>query len=238
MGLGIARMPLRAPAEEAGTKVGSLSELRMKAADEMMRIGRSTGMIVDGWIIPEDLSNTFTQGRQNDVDILVGSNQDEGTFFQRGPRGSDPEAEAQRLKTMSDEVSWHMRTWAKLQARRGKKAYWYYFTRVPPTGPSQVGQASRGARHTAELAYVFNNLIPPTLAWTDTDRMLADTLSSYWANFAANGDPNGKGLPVWPAFKEKTSERTMILGDKVETAPGLDSERMASFDQAYAELFR
>src|SRR5437870_5446798 len=111
MGLGISRSPQRAPAEEAEMKLGSLSELRMKPDDEMMRIGRSTGMIVDGWIVPEDLSNTFAQGRQNDVDVLVGSNQDEGTFFQRGQRGPDPEAEALQLKRMSDEVSWHMRTW-------------------------------------------------------------------------------------------------------------------------------
>jgi para-nitrobenzyl esterase len=37
-------------------------------------------MIVDGWIIPEDLSITFADGRQNAVDVLVGSNKDEGTF--------------------------------------------------------------------------------------------------------------------------------------------------------------
>lgn len=130
-------------------------------------------------------------------------------------------------------MSWHMRTWAKLQAKRGKKAYWFYFTRVPPTAQ---GQASRGATHTAELAYVFNNLLPPT-PWTEADRALADTMSSYWANFAANGDPNGKGLPAWPGFKEKASERTMILGDKVESSTGLDIERVTFSDRAYAKAF-
>ena len=30
----------------------------------------------------------------------------------------------------------------------------------------------------------------------------------------------------------------MILGDKVEAAPGLDSERVASFDHAYERLFK
>jgi para-nitrobenzyl esterase len=42
-------------------------------------------MIVDGWIIPEDLSLTFARAGQNDVDVLVGSNKDEGTFVMRGP---------------------------------------------------------------------------------------------------------------------------------------------------------
>jgi para-nitrobenzyl esterase len=269
MGLGIGQMAARAPAEEAGKKLGPLAELRMKPADEMMRIGRSTGIVVDGWIVPEDLTNTFAQGRQNEVDVLVGSNQDEGTFFAGGQRGggagggngaqqfidqakqrfgeatdtflklysagSDAEAAASQLNRVRDEMAWHMRTWAKLQSRRGKsKAYWYYFTRVPPVAP---GQQSRGATHTAELAYVFNNLIPATLPWTDADRMLADTMSSYWANFAANGDPNGKGLPVWPAFKDKSSERTMILGDKIDAAPGLDAARVTFFDRAYVKAF-
>ena len=269
MGLGIGRMSPRDPAEETGKKLGSVAELRMKPADEMMRIGRSTGILIDGWIIPEDLSITFAQGRQNEVDLLVGSNQDEGTFFAGGQRGgggggtnsaqqfidqgrqrfgdmadsflklypasSDAEASTSQLNRVRDEMAWHMRTWARLQSMRGKsKAYWYYFTRVPPVAP---GQTSRGATHTAELAYVFDNLLPPTLPWTDADRKMADTMSSYWANFAASGDPNGKGLPVWPAFKGKTSERTMILGDKVEATSGLDMERVTFFDRAYAKAF-
>jgi para-nitrobenzyl esterase len=262
-------MAERGPAEAEGKKLGPLADLRNKTADEMMRLGRSTGIIIDGWIIPEDLSITFVQGHQNDVDLLVGSNQDEGTFFGAGQRGgppggasqqfvsqarqrfsgdlletflklypadSDAEAGISSLNRVRDEMSWHMKTWAKLQSKRGKgKAYWYYFTRVPPVAP---GQSSRGATHTAELAYVFNNLIPATLPWSDTDRTLADTLSSYWANFAANGDPNGKGLPLWPAFKDKVSERTMILGDKVEPSAGLEPGRVVFYDAAYDELFK
>ena len=50
-----------------------------------------------------------------------------------------------------------------------------------------------GATHGAEAAYVFENLLG-NRPWTDLDRQLADTISSYWVNFAANGDPNGKGL--------------------------------------------
>jgi para-nitrobenzyl esterase len=62
------------------------------------------------------------------------------------------------------------------------------------------GNGARGATHTAELPYAFINLIGST-AWTDLDRQLADTMTSYWVNFAANGDPNGKGSRSGPRIK-------------------------------------
>ena len=61
-------------------------------------------------------------------------------------------------------------------------------------------------------------------------------MSSYWTNIAADGDPNTKGLPVWPAFKEKTSERAMILGGKIESGTPLDAPRVEFYDGAYAKL--
>jgi len=43
-------------------------------------------------------------------------------------------------------------------------------------------------------------------------------MSSYWANFAANGDPNGKDLPPWPAAGEKP-DVTMNVGDTFAPIP-------------------
>jgi hypothetical protein len=45
----------------------------------------------------------------------------------------------------------------------------YYFTHVPP------GSGERGATHTAELAYMFNNP-PANRSWTEADQKLADTV--------------------------------------------------------------
>lgn len=42
--------------------------------------------------------------------------------------------------------------------------------------------------------------------------LIAELMSSYWVSFAAKGDPNGKGLPRWPAVSEKP-ETTMQIGD-------------------------
>jgi para-nitrobenzyl esterase len=38
-------------------------------------------------------------------------------------------------------------------------------------------------------------------------------MSNYWVNFAKTGNPNGKGLPVWPRFQ---AENNMMQLD-VET---------------------
>jgi para-nitrobenzyl esterase len=267
MGTSMNRMNTLAQGEEVGKRVftamnvSSIGELRAKTPDDLQRGSGFTGnIIIDGYIVPEDLSRTYAQGRQNAVDVLVGSNQDEGTFFGGGGRGgggggaqayvtqargrfeeltdtylklypgtSDAEAAASQLMRTRDEFFWHMLLWAKSQSRLPKaKAWAFYFTRVPPGG-------TRGATHTAELPYAFNNLIGNT-AWTDADRALAETMTSYWVNFAGTGDPNGRNLPAWPAFKEGTSERVIVLGDKVAASDSLSPERTRLFDAAYTKL--
>ena len=258
MGLSIAKMRTLEQAEEGGKRAAgthSIAELRAMSTQDLTQAvtGVQAGIIVDGWMIPEDLSSTFAKGKQNDVDILVGSNQDEGTFFAAGntsaeaaknrarqtyadladdflklyPAGTDAESSASGLMRSRDETAWHMRTWAQLQVKRGKKAYLYYFTHVPP------GSGARGASHTAELPYMFNNP-PANGSWTEADHKLAAMMSSYWANFIATGDPNGKGLPAWQAYNSKNDGHAMIFGDTVQFGPQIEVPRLAFFDKYYA----
>jgi para-nitrobenzyl esterase len=66
-----------------------------------------------------------------------------------------------------------------------------------------------GAWHAAEYPYVFGNFPkPPTLK----DEAISALIRKYWINFAAHGDPNGPGLPVWKAFDEQ-SQMAMVLSD-------------------------
>jgi para-nitrobenzyl esterase len=263
MGLGAGKMRTLAQAETQGkTAAGThtLAELRAISTQEIGQNlrGVQAGIIVDGWLVSEDESITYGKGKQNDVDILIGSNRDEGTFFGSGnvtveqaksraaqtfgdlaaeflqlyPAGSDAEAGASGLARSRDEVAWHMRTWAELQTKRGRKAYLYYFTHVPLGADGRP--SPRGATHTAELAYMFSNP-PVTGSWTDADQKLAETMSSYWANFAATGDPNGKGLPAWPAYGAKKNDgKAMVFGDGVEFGSQLEAPRLAFFDKFYA----
>jgi para-nitrobenzyl esterase len=261
----IERMLTRLEAEKAGqeeaSKVGasSLAELRAKSADEIQRLVQGGRLVIDGWYVTEDVSVTIAEGRQNRVDLLIGSNKDEGTFvspyptspfFGLGnasarqfaesvrqrfgakasafleiyPIGSEEEARASQLAAMRDEVAWNARDWAQAQAKARGHAYLYYFVHEPPLSP---GQPNWRATHGAEIAYAFNN---PGPAWTDVDHALADAMSSYWVNFAKNGNPNGPGLPSWPAIQTAAPEQVMILGPKIEVGRMLDSRRVTLFD--------
>jgi para-nitrobenzyl esterase len=127
---------------------------------------------------------------------------------------------------------WPMRTWVRLATAAGKsKTYLYYFTRVPP-GPQS---AKLGAFHAAEVFYVFNNLRFGGHPYEDTDRKLADQMSSYWVNFAANGDPNGKALPQWPAYGMKT-DIALELGDEVKPRAGLYKQQLDFLDSHFEAL--
>jgi carboxylesterase type B len=86
----------------------------------------------------------------------------------------------------------------------------------------------RGAYHGSEINYVFGNLYATTRPWTDEDRAIADRMSSYWANIIKRGDPNGEGLPVWPAF-DPQSQTVMRLGDEWRPTPVAGSPEKIDF---------
>jgi para-nitrobenzyl esterase len=57
-------------------------------------------------------------------------------------------------------------------------------------------------------------------------------MSSYWVNFAATGDPNGRGLPHWPAYEEKT-DTAIEFGNTIELHPGLNKPALDFLDKYF-----
>ena len=96
--------------------------------------------------------------------------------------------------------------WMDLHRRTGKApVYFYYFAQPRPAkrhpAPGEV--ADSGAVHSGEIEYALGNLDGNAVyAWTPADRETSRVMEGYFANFIKTGDPNGGGLPHWPAVSE------------------------------------
>ncbi len=201
---------------------------------------------VDGYFLPTSVYDTFAAGKHNDVPAILGSNRDErAAFMAPGMLPKTVEAyEKQMEENYGDDFAafakvypvddvdgirdavihsgsdstfgLSMRTWARMMANGDSSAYLYYFTRVPQIPNKEF----YGAFHAAEILYAFDNLGTRDRVYDDVDHKLADTMSSYWANFAKTGDPNGDGLAEWTPYTVET-ECYMELGDEPAQGQGL-----------------
>ncbi len=117
-------------------------------------------------------------------------------FFKLYPATNDDEAAHAGNAASRDNTRVSTYLWGTEWTRHARKpVYTYYWTHR--SGPDRD---TRGAFHSAEINFVFNNLYPANRPWTDDDRKSAEMMSSYWANYIATGNPNGDGLPHWPAY--------------------------------------
>jgi len=209
----------------------------------------------DGYVIVGDQYELWTHGHFNDTPILVGDVSDEAAGFgvrqtdpasfeamvRRGygdkadtilaayPHATDAQATRSGTQLSSDTIfDWNQYTWARLESSYGKhKAYMYYFNLPTARDPN-------GSGHGQEVAYVFGNLGGPGRpAPTDRDRDISQEMQDYWVNFTIKGDPNGPGLPAWPAFSE-SAPLVMRFGIDQGSAPIPHQDRLHVLDAYYA----
>ena len=182
---------------------------------------------MDGWVIPGDQFKLYEAGQYNDVPVLTGYNSDEGLLFGNAksqevyvqsvreryqqfadkvlaayPGGETPTGKWTARNLIRDSAfGWNAWTWARLQTKTGKsKVFLYYFDEQAEI-PAGAEPGAYGARHASELPYVFRQLTEhDRLAPTAKDEALSNMMRTYWTNFAKTGDPNGAGLPKWPAY--------------------------------------
>ena len=122
-------------------------------------------------------------------------------------------------------ISYSTWKWTDLATKTGgKPTYYYLYARPRPPMQPEMGDAqpglaggvvrgaqaaanprppARGAVHSAEIEYAMGNLDSNKVyAWTPDDYKVSKVMQEYFANFIKTGNPNGKGLPVWPKFAE------------------------------------
>lgn len=237
---------------------------RIVAMDQIVHLAEGFGALnatIDGMVIPDTVRSLYKAGKQAKVDLLVGSNADEGVntlgplvgaagyvaetraayggfadrFLAQYPAASDAGAETSQLRRKSDEAAWRAYSWAAFQARAGiRNVYLYRFSTIPPFQPWPKLNA---AGHGAELPYLFG--FPPVelLAKYEPPEKaalharIADQIQAYWTNFAKTGNPNGPGLPHWPSFNTD-SPQLLNIGDDF-AAEGLPNRAALDLFDAY-----
>jgi para-nitrobenzyl esterase len=259
-GSGVARARADAEADgvKYASTLGAknLAELRRLPASKFVGGGGGVrfGPVVDGRFLTENPAETFAAGRQNDVPTITGLNADEGSasptygkataeqfkqqiaqrygdraskFLAAYPAATDEDARGAAVEISRDAgVAGVSRLLAERAATAHTPAFAYYFDRAIPWPERPEFKAF----HTSEVPYVFGTLDKLKRPWTEVDRRLSQTMMSYWTNFATTGDPNGTGLPRWPAF---TKEQPVLLriGEQIAPKEPIVPERLELYSR-------
>src|ERR1022692_1191630 len=123
-------------------------------------------------------------------------------------------------------ISYGTCKWTELQMKTGGKPVYRYLYARPrppylgmpgeslPAAPAAGrkgngdGEAAEqpapppGASHSAEIQYAMGNLdLDKRYTWEPADYEVSKTMQAYFVNFIKEFNPNGSGLPSWPAYR-------------------------------------
>lgn len=239
-----------APAKLRALPVGDLLAYSEK------EMPNSMNPVVDGRVLPDDISRIFRAGKQQPVPFITGTTSFEASLIagyhfklEDMLRGANPDS-VRRAYAGLDEAgivnAWFedflfrgpARFLAGEMARVGQGAWLYDF------GYVDTGRRGRvpGAAHSDDVAYVFGDLgmrnrwhgdAPPTAE----DRRMADIVTRYWVNFAKHGDPNGPGLPKWPRYERRT-DLLLDLSARISVHEPRRAAQLERLDEGYEQALR
>ena len=207
----------------------------------------------------EQPAAAFAHGRQMKIPVLVGSNENEVSIFASplvGGRSYRPKTVVEyrqwlerRFKENADGVfaaypvgqdgdatavfntmdtdfdfGFGSRLLASEMAEIRQQAYLYHFTYV---GSGEF--APLGAFHSEESMFLSQKF---WTSWIHTpeDARLSAAILGYWVSFVKTGNPNMRGLPVWPAYVPE-KDLCQTLGKTIETTQVPRSNRFPVFTE-------
>jgi len=136
------------------------------------------------------------------------------------PHGDESEIEWSATRLASDQfISYSTWKWFDLHRKHSDQdVYRYLYSKIRPPATSQdnggfTPPPAIGAPHACEIEYAMGNLdLVDAWAWTEEDYLVSETMKGYFANFIKHGDPNGEGLPEWPAVEaEDDTPEVMVI---------------------------
>ena len=142
--------------------------------------------------------------------------------------------------------------WTELQMKTGgKPVYRYLYARprppylgmpgeaapeTPAPAPPSANAAPRGAAHSAEIQYAMGNLdLDKRYTWEPADYQVSKVIQAYFVNFIKTGNPNGAGLPEWPAYRADNNYQRMRIDVESHAGPELYRSRYLALDAAAAK---
>lgn len=226
---------------DAAAQLREVSALKITRTQREV-ISAYNDVVEDGWVLPSSARSTLESGKHNPVDILTGSNEQEWLMYFPATSGEKEYREAldyyggpnaAAFRTLLDATnlsaiekrdlmfsgsSFHCvaSKFAGDIRHHGNRAFLYRFTRVRP------GAEALMAYHGAEIPYAFDTA-DDWLPAAEADRKLTEAMLEYWTNFVKTGNPNGRDLPEWPQYSNK-SRAYLELGDDIKAGLDLDRE--------------
>jgi para-nitrobenzyl esterase len=144
-----------------------------------------------------DSGRAFAEGRFAKVPVMIGA-----TSADIGGRTGYMVAGARSL--------------AATLAGHGVPVYAYRFSYVAES------VSEPGAQHASDIPFFFDTAaIKYGDKATPRDATMGKAMSAYLVNFAKRGDPNGAGLPAWPAYA-RASDAIMDFAANGQPAAGKD----------------
>jgi para-nitrobenzyl esterase len=140
--------------------------------------------------------------------------------------------------------------WTELQMKTGgHPVYRYLYARPRPAYMGMPGQPAspagaggrgaqtpagpRGAVHSAEIQYAMGNLdLDKRYSWEPADYEVSKLMQAYFVNFIKTGNPNGPGLPEWPAYRADNNYQRMRIDAASHAEPEAHRDRYLAIDAA------
>jgi para-nitrobenzyl esterase len=220
--------------------------------EETNNFGLEWEPVHDGYFLPYQPDEPAAIKLSENIPLLVGSCKNEFMPFIPGSDGISMDSATAKLKGMyGDKTAAYLSAVKKAYPQTTEPAdyldidflfrplvirqadqksstgaapvYVYLFTWQSP-----VMDGAYKAFHCMDLPFVFDNIsrCEEMTGGGEAAHLLADKMSAAWIQFARSGNPNHKGLPIWPAYTAKNGA-TMLFDNKCEVRDHPDEELLS-----------